>query len=100
MMKSTGRTIYDRRCRALTPEQCEAKAKQGKQPTLRFMMPLSEDITVQDLCKGTVTVNTRELDDWVMLRPDGVPLYNFACVVDDLEMGITHVVRGDRKSVV
>ena len=95
MMKTTGRSIYDRRCRGLTQEQCLVKERNGRKPTLRFKLPLSEDVTVHDLCKGTVTVNTRELDDWVMMRPDGVPLYNFACVVDDLEMAITHVVRGE-----
>jgi hypothetical protein len=50
---------------------------------------------VHDLIRGDVEVNTKELDDWVMLRPDGVPLYNFACVVDDIGMKITHVVRGE-----
>ena len=50
---------------------------------------------MHDLILGDVEVNTRDFDDWVMLRPDGVPLYNFACVVDDIGMKITHVVRGN-----
>jgi glutamyl-tRNA synthetase len=50
---------------------------------------------VHDLIRGDVEVNTRQLDDWVMVRPGGVPLYNFACVVDDVDMKITHVVRGE-----
>ena len=95
MQEREGRSIYDRRCRELTPGERRAREAQGIKPTLRFKMPLQEDVTVHDLCKGTVTVNTRELDDWVMVRPDGVPLYNFACVVDDLGMQITHVVRGE-----
>ena len=56
-------------------------------------------VEIDDLCKGEVRINLRELDDWVMVRPDGMPTYNFACVVDDLEMGITHVVRGDEHTM-
>jgi glutamyl/glutaminyl-tRNA synthetase len=52
-------------------------------------------LKVHDLILGDVEVNTKDFDDWVMLRPDGVPLYNFACVVDDIGMRITHVVRGN-----
>jgi glutamyl/glutaminyl-tRNA synthetase len=58
-------------------------------------MPEARVMKVHDLVRGEVEVNTKELDDWVMLRPDGVPLYNFACVVDDIGMKITHVVRGE-----
>ena len=95
MQAASGHSIYDRRCRDLTAAERRAREASGIRPSLRFRMPLAEDVTVHDLCRGTVTVNTRELDDWVMVRPDGVPLYNFACVVDDLEMEITHVVRGE-----
>ena len=58
-------------------------------------MPEDEVVKVHDLIRGEVEVNTKQLDDWVMVRPGGVPLYNFACVVDDVDMKITHVVRGE-----
>lgn len=90
-----GFTGYDRRCRTLDPEQRAAFERQGRRPNLRFAMPEARVLRVHDLIRGEVEVNTKELDDWVMLRPDGVPLYNFACVVDDIGMRITHVVRGE-----
>lgn len=86
---------YDRRCRDLDAAGRAARAAEGRPASLRFRMPDERAVVVQDLVRGQVEVNTRELDDWVMLRPDGMPLYNFACVVDDLHMAITHVVRGE-----
>ncbi len=89
------KTMYDRRCRDLSAEQREAMRASGRVPAIRARLPLDEVLTIHDHCKGDVEVRTSELDDWVMLRPDGVPLYNFACVVDDAEMQISHVVRGE-----
>ena len=86
---------YDGRCRNLPAEQRAAFERQGRKPNVRFRMPEARVMKVHDLVRGDVEVNTKELDDWVMLRPDGVPLYNFACVVDDIGMKITHVVRGE-----
>ncbi|MBK8099398.1 MAG: glutamate--tRNA ligase [Planctomycetes bacterium] len=86
---------YNRRCRNLTAAERSAFEAQGRKPNLRFKMPEARVLQVHDLVRGDVEVNTKELDDWVMLRPDGVPLYNFACVVDDIGMAITHVVRGE-----
>jgi len=86
---------YNRRCRSLTDAQRATFVAEGRKPNVRFKMPESRVLKVHDLVKGDVEVQTKELDDWVMLRPDGVPLYNFACVVDDIGMKITHVVRGD-----
>ena len=86
---------YNRRCRNLTPAQRAAFEQEGRKPNVRFKMPEARVMQVHDLIRGDVEVNTKELDDWVMLRPDGVPLYNFACVVDDVGMKITHVVRGE-----
>lgn len=86
---------YNGRCRSLTAAQRSAFEAEGRRPNLRFRMPEARQMQVHDLVRGDVEVNTRELDDWVMLRPDGVPLYNFACVVDDIGMKITHVVRGE-----
>jgi glutamyl-tRNA synthetase len=67
----------------------------GVTPVIRFKNPLDGDVTFQDLVKGPITVSNRELDDLVILRADGVPTYNFGVVVDDLDMSITHVIRGD-----
>ena len=89
------RPMYDRRHRDLTDAQRAAFEAEGRVASLRFRMPLDERVVLPDLTKGDVEVNLVELDDWVMVRPGGMPTYNFACVVDDLEMQITHVVRGD-----
>ncbi len=95
MQQRTGKSMYDRRCRELTEEQRMAQEAAGRRPSIRFRMPLEEVFVLPDLSKGDVQVNLKELDDWVMIRASGMPLYNFACVVDDLLMAITHVVRGD-----
>jgi glutamyl-tRNA synthetase len=63
--------------------------------TVRFKGPLDGETVVHDLVKGPVTFKNRDLDDLVLLRSDGVPTYNLAVVVDDHDMGITHVIRGD-----
>lgn len=86
---------YDGHCRNLDAAQQALFVAQGIAPNLRFAMPSAREVRVHDLIRGEVVVNTKELDDWVMLRPDGVPLYNFACVIDDIDMQITHVVRGE-----
>lgn len=64
-------------------------------PVLRFKNPLDGHVAFNDLIKGRITVANSELDDLVLLRSDGVPTYNFSVVVDDLDMQITHVIRGD-----
>ncbi len=89
------RPMYDRRHRDLSAAERDALRAERGPGSLRFRMPLDQQWTLPDLCKGDVSINLAELDDWVMIRPDGMPTYNFACVVDDLEMGITHVVRGE-----
>ena len=61
----------------------------------RFRNPIDGDVTWNDLVKGSITISNRELDDLIIARPDGTPTYNFCVVVDDLDMQITHVVRGD-----
>ena len=87
--------MYDRRHRDLSEEERAAFREQGRRPSLRFRMPLDEVVIFPDLVRGEVEINLKELDDWVMVRPDGMPTYNFVCAVDDLEMAITHVVRGE-----
>ena len=80
---------YDGRCRERkTP-------REGVPPVLRFRTPDEGEVVVDDKVFGRVVFDNRELDDLVLLRSDGVPTYNFSVVVDDMDMGITHVVRGD-----
>ena len=84
---------YDGRWR---PENARGKAAPpGVAPVVRFMNPLEGEVILDDLVKGTIVVQNGELDDLVILRADGVPTYNFGVVVDDLDMNITHVIRGD-----
>lgn len=64
-------------------------------PVVRFRNPLDGEVSWHDLVKGPITISNREIDDLILLRPDGVPTYNFAVVVDDWDMAITHVFRGD-----
>jgi glutamyl-tRNA synthetase len=71
------------------------KPPPGVAPVVRFKNPLAGEVTFQDLVKGSITISNGELDDLVLLREDGVPTYNFGVVVDDLDMQITHVIRGD-----
>jgi glutamyl-tRNA synthetase len=86
---------YDGRCRALSPAERSARALVGPRPALRFALPAPEEVAWDDLVRGRVAFRSEVLDDFVLLRADGLPTYNFACVVDDAEMRITHVIRGD-----
>jgi glutamyl-tRNA synthetase len=84
---------YDGRWR---PENAHGKTPPaGVKPVVRFRNPDSGDVGWNDLVKGPISIANTELDDLVLARGDGVPTYNFAVVVDDIDMGITHVLRGD-----
>lgn len=65
------------------------------QPVVRFKNPIDGEVTFDDLIHGPITVKNSELDDLIIARPDGSPTYNFCVVIDDMDMEITHVVRGD-----
>ena len=67
----------------------------GVKPVIRFKNPLEGHVTFNDQIKGRITVANNELDDLVLLRSDGIPTYNFSVVLDDLDMNISHVIRGD-----
>ena len=71
------------------------EAPAGVQPVLRFKTPLTGSVVWEDKVKGRIEINNSELDDLVIARPDGTPTYNFCVVVDDIDMQITHVIRGD-----
>ncbi len=86
---------YDGRWR---PERARAlglNAPAGVKPVVRFRTPEAGEVGWHDLVKGFISFPNEELDDLVLLRADGVPTYNFGVVVDDLDMDITHVIRGD-----
>ena len=68
---------------------------EGVKPVVRFCNPPDGDVTWNDLVKGPITINNREIDDLIIVRTDGIPTYNFAVVVDDWDMQISHVFRGD-----
>jgi glutamyl-tRNA synthetase len=70
-------------------------APNGIPAVVRFKNPLDGDVTWNDLVKGPISISNQELDDLVILRTDGVPTYNFGVVVDDIDMHMTHVIRGD-----
>lgn len=69
--------------------------RDGVEPVIRFRNPLAGEVAFDDVIRGRIAVDNRELDDLVILRPDGTPTYNFCVVVDDLDMRISHVIRGD-----
>jgi glutamyl-tRNA synthetase len=86
---------YSGRCRSLTAAQRAAFIAEGRHPTIRLRLTdYGETIVVQDLVRGRVEFEPQHLDDYIIVRSDGTPLYNFANVVDDHTMAITHVIRG------
>ncbi len=88
------KTHYDRRWRP-EPGKSLGAVPVGVQPVVRFRNPVDGDVTWDDLVKGPITINNREIDDLIIVRTDGVPTYNFCVVVDDWDMNISHVFRGD-----
>jgi len=87
---------YQRTCRNIDPAEAQARVDAGEPYTIRIKVPLDRgDVIVHDAVHGDVTFNAKELDDFIIFRSDGTPTYNFATVVDDARMGITHIIRGD-----
>ncbi len=86
---------YDGRWRPENAKRLGLKPPAGMQPVIRFRNPDAGEVAFNDLVKGPITVANAELDDLVILRADGIPTYNFGVVIDDIDMAITHVVRGD-----
>ncbi|HEY6421023.1 MAG TPA: glutamate--tRNA ligase [Candidatus Binataceae bacterium] len=95
--KDKRKPVYDRKCRGLDfPADLPLPEKSAEQNyTIRFAMPLRGETVVDDLVKGRMVFENAELDDLIIIRSDGSPTYNFASVLDDADMGITHIVRGD-----
>ena len=87
---------YQRRCRTIDPAEARERMEAGEPYTLRIKVPEDRgDVVIEDAVHGKVVFDAKELDDFVIFRSDGTPTYNFATVVDDAAMGITHVIRGD-----
>ena len=88
-------SIYDKHCLSLSKEEIEANLAAGKPYVIRQNNPTTGTTTFHDEIYGDITVDNSELDDMILIKSDGYPTYNFANVVDDHLMGITHVVRGN-----
>ena len=87
-MKAGGKPRYDGKCRDLNlPNTDDA--------VIRFRNPQDGEVTFDDYVRGVITTSNKELDDLIIARPDGTPTYNFTVVIDDIDMRISHVIRGD-----
>lgn len=87
--------MYDKHCLSLSPEEIQEKLDSGVPYVIRLNVPNEGTTTFSDEIYGDITVDNAELDDMILIKSDGFPTYNFANVVDDHLMGITHVVRGN-----
>lgn len=88
-------TVYDKHCLSLSKEEVEEKLKAGVPYVIRQNNPTEGTTTFHDEIYGDISIDNAELDDMILIKSDGYPTYNFANVVDDHLMGITHVVRGN-----
>ncbi|HEX5070321.1 MAG TPA: glutamate--tRNA ligase [Vicinamibacterales bacterium] len=86
---------YSGRCRAVSPADAAVRMAGGESAAIRFRVPESRNVTFQDVVRGEVTFSTDVIGDPVIVRSDGRPAYNFAVVIDDVRMEITHVIRGE-----
>jgi len=86
---------YMGKCRYLSDEEREAKLSQGLKPTIRFQVPANKIYVVDDIVRGRVSFDSNSSGDFIIMKSDGLPTYNFAVVIDDVLMGITHVIRAE-----
>lgn len=94
--KEAGLTpVYSGKCASISSEESDARAAAGSPFTLRFKVPDSGEVIVEDLVRGRVTLGARMVGDFVVLGDSALPTYDFAAVLDDVSMGITHVLRGE-----
>ncbi len=91
-MANKEKARYDRRCRDLTAPPA---GREGIEPVIRFKTPLEGEVVINDHVKGQIVIKNQELDDLIIARGDGTPTYNLVVVIDDLDMGMTHIIRGD-----
>lgn len=88
-------TMYDRRARDLSEKEIKENLNSGKPYVIRLKVPLNEEVKFDDLIKGTIKIDTNNIDDQILLKSDGFPTYHLANVVDDHLMKITHIIRGE-----
>lgn len=94
--KKRGETpMYDKHCRGLSQEEIQKNLDEGKDYVIRLKIPEDEDVKFKDLIRGDISINSKEIDDQVLIKSDGFPTYHFAVVVDDHLMKISHVIRGE-----
>ncbi len=86
---------YDRHCLHLSKEEIENKLKNGEPYVIRMRVPDSQVITFNDAVRGKISINTKDMDDQVLIKSDGIPTYHFAVVIDDHLMNISHIFRGE-----
>ncbi|HCC23233.1 TPA: glutamate--tRNA ligase [Candidatus Falkowbacteria bacterium] len=86
---------YDGLCRHLSKDEVTQKLKQKAPFVIRFKMPEEKEVVFEDTIRGAIKVNTKDLDDFVLVKTDGFPTYHFANIIDDHLMKITHIMRGD-----
>src|SRR5215510_6875022 len=86
---------YVGRCRQISRDDARRRIENGEKAVIRFRVPENRDVTFNDVVRGSVTFNTEVIGDPVIVRSDGVPAYNYAVVIDDALMEITHVIRGE-----
>lgn len=79
----------------LTEEEKEAFRKEGRKPSIRIRVPLNKTYTFNDIVRGEISIESSDYGDWVIVKKDGIPTYNFAVAIDDHLMEITHVLRGE-----
>ncbi|MEQ2129395.1 glutamate--tRNA ligase [Caldanaerobacter subterraneus KAk] len=87
--------MYTGKCRNLTKEQIQNYLKEGRKPVIRLKTPREGKTVVHDIIRGDVEFDNSTIDDFIIMKSDGMPTYNFATVVDDYQMGITHIIRAE-----
>ncbi|MBS3950593.1 MAG: glutamate--tRNA ligase [Peptococcaceae bacterium] len=87
--------VYKGHCRELSAEARIQFDAVGRTPSLRFRVPRGEKIVIDDLIRGPIEFDSDNIGDFIIVRSNGVPIYNFAVVIDDVTMEITHIIRGD-----
>ena len=95
LMKLEKAPIHQGKYRDLGLENALKKIEEGEKCVIRFKCPLNKDVVFNDLIRGEIKINTSDVGDFVIAKDLNNPLYNFTCVIDDFEMGITHIIRGE-----
>ena len=95
LMNENKMPIYQGHCRSLTSEQIEKYKAEGRKPTIRFRTPENESVEFDDMVRGHMQFDSNGVGDFVIVKADGIPVYNFAVVIDDALMQISHVIRAE-----